>query len=188
MGGFGAVVDGWVTTITTALDDKTVKGNPFDHRLVRVLLPEYLDEIQEAEGRRAELDATIKGATGSTDDDADDDADIEDALSSNEISALKKELTAAKKRAKALEQQFVTKLAEARSLLPSDDVQTLVLGVARADLTDHLDTYVSNHRQLVTSALENWWDKYAFTMEALEDQAHTARAALTSFEKALGYV
>jgi type I restriction enzyme M protein len=188
VGGFGVVVDGWVTTITTALDDKTMKGNPLDHRLVRVLLPEYLDDIEEAEGRRAELDATIKGATGSTDDDADDDAEVEDALSPAEMSVLKKELTAAKKRVRALEQQFVTKLAEAHSLLSSDDVQTLVLGIARADLTDHLDAYVDKHRLLVTSALENWWDKYAVTMEALEDQAHTARAALKTFEKALGYV
>src|SRR6202011_4069786 len=37
-GGFGAVIDGWVTTIRTAFDDRTLKGSPLDHRLVRVLL------------------------------------------------------------------------------------------------------------------------------------------------------
>jgi type I restriction enzyme M protein len=187
-GGFGAVVDGWVTTITTALDDKTVKGNPLDHRLVRVLLPEYLEAIEEAEGHRAGLDATIKGATGITDDDADDEADIEDGLSPAEMSALKKELTAAKKRVKVLEQQFVTKLAEARSLLSSDDVQTLVLDVARADLTDHLDAYVSKHRLLVTSALENWWDKYAVAMESLKADRETTSDRVGEFFRELGYV
>ena len=85
-GGFGAVVDGWVTTITTALDDKTDKGTPLDHRLVRVLLPEYLEEVEAAEARQAELDATIKGATGnSTDEDDDDTDDEEDTLSAAEL-------------------------------------------------------------------------------------------------------
>ena len=77
-GGFGAVVDGWVTTITTALDDKKVKGNPLDHRLVRVLLPEYLEEIEEAEAQRAELDATIKAAPTTADAEEDDDEDDAD--------------------------------------------------------------------------------------------------------------
>ena len=70
------MVDGWVTTITTALDDKKVKGNPLDHRLVRILLPEFLDEIQEAATQRAELEATIKGATSDTEDEeTEDDAE-----------------------------------------------------------------------------------------------------------------
>ena len=42
--------------------------------------------------------------------------------------------------------------------------------------------------QQIIVALENWWDKYAVTLEALEDQAHTAREALKRFESALGYV
>ena len=96
-GGFGAVIDGWVTTITTALDDKTVKGTPLDHRFVRVLLPEYLDEIDEALTYWAELDARIKRAGGSGDDEAEDQTDEEDALSPAELAALKKDLAAAKR-------------------------------------------------------------------------------------------
>jgi type I restriction enzyme M protein len=186
-GGFGAVVDGWVTTITTSLDDKSVTGNPLDHRLVRVLLLEYLDEIEEAEGRRAVLDATIKAATGSTGDDADDEVDIEDALSPAESSALKRELTAAKNRVKGLEQQFVTQLAEARRRLTRGDEQELVLGIARTDLTDHLDVYVSEHRRLVTSALENWWDKYAVTLRMIESDRDRASGSLNGFLQDLGY-
>lgn len=156
--GFGAVVDGWVTTITTALDDKKVKGNPLDHRLVRMLLPEYLDEIEEAAARRAELEATIRGATGDTgaeDDGAEGDADYEEALSPAELARLKKELTAAKKRAKALEQEFVAKLMGARGEMSADDAQDLVLRITRDDLTDHLDASVTKHRRFVAGALEN---------------------------------
>ena len=186
-GGFSAVVDGWVTTITTALDDKTVKGSPLDHRLVRVLLPDYIDKMEEAEGRRAELDATIKAATGNTDDDVDHDADIEDELSPTEISVLKKELTDAKKRVKALHQQFVTKLAEAGSLLSSEDLHALVLGVARAELTSHLDAYVARRQRLVVSELENLWDKYAITLTQIVSNRETASERLDTFLQELGY-
>jgi type I restriction enzyme M protein len=187
-GGFGAVIDGWVTTVTTALDDKADKGDPFGHRLIRVLLPEYLDEIEEAEARRAELDATIKGATGSSDDDAqEEDEDTEEGLTPAELATFKKELTAAKRRAKALEQQLVTKLAEARLRLSAGDEQSLVLGIARTALTDHIDAYVGADRHLVTSALENWWDKYAITMESIKADRETAGERLDEFLRELGY-
>ena len=186
-GGFSAVIDGWVTTITTALDDKSAKGNPLDHRLVRVLLSEYLVEIEHAEARQAELDATIKAATGDTEDQAEDETDNEDAPSLAELAALKKELTAAKKKAKALEQQLVDKLTAARDHLSRDDEWRLVLGIVQSDLTDHLNAYVSRHRELVAAALENWWDKYAVTMRTLEAAREVAQLHLSSFLVELGY-
>jgi type I restriction enzyme M protein len=188
VGGFGAVVDGWIATITTGLDDKTSKGNPLDHRLVRDLLPEYLDEIEVAEARRAELDATIKGAARSSDDDVEDEVDEEDALSPVEIATLKKELTLAKKMAKALEQEFVTTLATAQSQLSADDVPQLVLRILRTDLTDHLDSYVAKQRRLVISALDTWRDKYAVPLQILEAKREATQAQLTTFLTALGYV
>jgi type I restriction enzyme M protein len=190
-GGFPAVVDGWVTTITTAFDEKKVKGDPLDHPLVRMLLSEYLVEIEDATAKRAEREGRIKGANSQNDAEDDDtaqDADDEESLSPAELATLKKDLSAAKKKLKALEQAFVVKLTEARGQLSAEDVQDLVLRATRNGLTDHLDTYASTHRRLVVAALENWWDKYAESMEALEERANTTRTALTSFEKALGYV
>ena len=43
--GFTGVVDGWVTTITTAIEDSDAKMNPLDHKLVPELLPSYLEEL-----------------------------------------------------------------------------------------------------------------------------------------------
>ena len=185
--GFGAVIDGWVTTITMALDDMTVKGNPVDHPLVRVLLPEYLNDIEQAEARRAELDATVKGATSGSDDDIEEGTDEEEFLSPSELAALKKELTAAKKSAKALAKDFVAKLTAARRELSPDDGQCLVLRIARADLADHLDAYVAKHRGLVAAALEKWWDKYAITLKAIEADRDVARHTLNGFLRELGY-
>lgn len=187
-GGFAAVVDGWVTTITTALDDKKVQGNPLDHPLVRMLVPEYLDEIEGAEARLAELEATMRGATRSNEADEDDLGDDEDALSAAELATLRKELTAAKKHAKALEQQFVTKFVQARSRLSKQDGQKLVLGIARSDLAEHLDSYVGKHRRLVTSALENWWDKYTIAFGAIDAERDRSNQQLAAFLTGLGYV
>jgi type I restriction enzyme M protein len=186
-GGFAAVIDGWVTTITTALEDRTAKGNPLDHRLVRVLLPEYLDEIEEAWARREQLDATRRGDGGDRDEDADTEAEEGNRLTPAETAALKRELTAAKKRAKALEQQFVAKLAEARSLLSSEDVQNLVLGVARSDLANHLDAYVERHRKLVVVATETWWDKYSVALGEIQAAREDSAKALAGFLRELGY-
>jgi type I restriction enzyme M protein len=187
-GGFGAVVDGWVTTITTALDDKTDQGNPLDHRLVRVLLPDYLDEIGAAEARRAELEATIKGATSTSNDENEDDADDEeDVLSAAELAAFKKDLTAGKKNARALEQQFVAKLRTARAQLSPDEERQIVLRIARSDLTDHLRAYVGRHRRRVIAAVETWWDKYAVAMQSLSDDRKRAGQELAAFLTGLGY-
>lgn len=137
--GFGAVVDGWVTTITTALDDKTDKGSPLDHRLVRVLLPEYLREIGVAHARQAELAAKIEAATDGSDEGEDDEAGNENGvLSAAELASLKRQLTAAKKTAKALDQEFRAKLGAARADLSPDDDQDLVLRIVRSELSGFL--------------------------------------------------
>jgi type I restriction enzyme M protein len=188
VGGFGTVVDGWVTTITTGLDNKTSKGNPLGHRLIRILLPEYLDEIVEVEARRTKLDATIKGVTSSSDEEVGDEIDEEDSLSPAEVAELKKDLASAKKKVKALERGFVTKLAEACDELSPDDLQQLVLRILRTDLTDHLDSYVAKQRRVVVSALENWWDKYAVTIKAVEVERDKTTAQLEYFLEELGYV
>jgi type I restriction enzyme M protein len=183
-GGFNAVLDGWVTTITTALDEKKAKGNPLDHPLVRLLLPEYLDEIQLAEAKQAALEATIKGAV---DDELEDDAD-EEGLSPAELAGLKKELTAAKKEVKALERDFVTKLTAARSEISSGDSQTLVLRITREDLSEHLGAHILQHRHLVADALVTWWAKYAVTLKSIQSEVETAGRRVDEFLQELGYV
>lgn len=189
-GGFDAVIDGWVTTITTAVGDKTVKGDPLEHRLVRVLVPEYLDELQTTKARRAELDATIKGATDGGDDEEEEEEDSDDEtapLSPAEMKSLKKDLTAVKRKEKALEHEFVAKLATARDQLSPGDAQSLVLGIARFDLTDHLDGYVAKHQRLVADVVANWWDKYAFTLGDLESSRDKAAGKMDEIVRTLGY-
>jgi type I restriction enzyme M protein len=134
-GGFAGVVESWVTTILTALEEGGGKGTPLDHKLVKKLLPQFLDEIAAAEGRVAELDGTIKAATASGDDgDGEGEADEVEGLSEAEIRALKRDLSAAKTRLKALIRGFEERLEEAQVELSPEQAEELVLAILRDDL------------------------------------------------------
>jgi len=185
--GFTGVIDGWVTTITTALEDKTSKTDPLDHQFVSALLPDYLDELAAIEAKRLELDAQIKTATSSGEED--DDAGMDDAetLSPVELMKLKKDLTAVKKQQKALQQEFITKLGKTRAELTADEEQELVLRLTKNNLATHLGGYVTAHRQQIIAALEEWWDKYAVSLQEIERERDSATAKLAGFLKELGY-
>jgi type I restriction enzyme M protein len=184
--GFTGVVDGWVTTITTAMEDSDTKTYPLDHKLVPELLPSYLDELATVEGRRAELDAQIK-AVASTGDEDDEEPTNDEALSPAELAALKKDLAGVKKQQKAIQQEFITKLGKARAELSAIQERDLVLRLARNDVIAHLDAYVTAHRLQITAALENWWDKYAVALRQIEAVRDAATAKLAAFLQDLGY-
>lgn len=188
-GGFSAVIDGWLTTVTTALEEGNAGGEPIDHRFVRLLLPEYVTQMRAVDARCTELDGTIKAAATTPDDDVDGEAGSGDevAVSAAELATLKKELRAAKKEAKALGLEFVAKLATARAQLSSSQQQGLVLAVAHDELGDHLDAYVGKNRRLVGLALENWWGKYSTTLRTLERERDAASTRLDRYIRELGY-
>jgi type I restriction enzyme M protein len=188
--GFAAVVDGWVTTITTAIEDKASKADPFDHPLVPALLPAYLDELAAVEAKRAELDAKLKAATTADDDEdgeEDDGDEGEDALSAADLADLRKELTKVKRQQKDMHRDFVTTLEKARSELTTADEWDLVLRLTKDVLVEHLDGYVTAHRRKLIATLENWWDKYAVSLHELEAAHAAAAAKLTGYLKDLGY-
>ncbi len=184
--GFTGVVDGWVTTITTAMEDSDTKTDPLDHKLVAELLPSYLEELATAEAHRADLDAQIKAATAAGDDE-DEPADDAEALSPADLAALKKQLTTFKKQQKAAQQEFITKLGKAQAELTAVQERDLVLRLAKNDVTVHLDGYVAAHRRQIVAALENWWGKYAFPLHQIEAERSAATAKLSGFLKDLGY-
>jgi type I restriction enzyme M protein len=183
--GFLGLVEAWETSILTAMEDKKSNNNPLDHRLVKRLLPEYLDSISELEAKKAELDATIKGATAA--DDEDGDGEAEEQLSEDEVKALKKELSAAKKKLKAKEGNFTKRLQEGRAALDEDGARELVLGILRTDLDAILARYVADHRQRLVAAVENWWDKYRVTLTSIEEERDAAAGKLREYLGGLGY-
>ncbi len=184
--GFLGLVEAWETGILTAMEDKDSKENPFDHRLVKRLLPEYLAKIAELEARKAELEATVKGATAS-DGDEDDGDEPEEQLSEAELRALRKELSSVKKQLKTKHYDFTGRLQETRTALDEDGARDLLLGILRADLDGILGRYVSDHRQQVVAAFEGWWDKYRVTLTSIEGEREQAAGRLRGFLGGLGY-
>jgi len=186
-GGFEGVVVGWVTTILTALEDGVSKTAPLDHKLVKRLLPEFLDEIAEVEAQVAELDGTIKAAT-TTDDEEDGEADDDEALSDAEIKTLKKKLTATKKLLKAGHRGFTERLVAAHAELDAERATVLVLDILQSGLRQELHRRVGAHRESVLSVVETLWIKYRVTLRDIEGERDAAQQRLSGLIEELGYV
>jgi type I restriction enzyme M protein len=184
---FTGVIDGWVTTITSAMEDGDTRAESLDHKLVPELLPPYLEELSAVESRRAELDVQIKAAAGRDDEDDDEESAANEAPSPLELAALKKDLAEVKRRQKSMQQEFITKLGKARAGLTASQERDLVLRLVKNDLLAHLDAYVAAHRQKIIAALQNWWEKYTVPLTQIEATRDVAASNLACYLKALGY-
>ncbi|MGI9277412.1 MAG: hypothetical protein ACR2PT_21515 [Endozoicomonas sp.] len=51
-----------------------------------------------------------------------------------------------------------------------------------------VERYISSQRQLVITAVENWWDKYKVTLTEIEHQRDQAATKLQYYLENLGYV
>ena len=71
--GFRELVDGWVDFIRDMVEDDDArrkdKFDPFGHKLVKKVLPEYLQEIEDTKGEIARLDAAMETFEAGPDDD-----------------------------------------------------------------------------------------------------------------------
>lgn len=183
--GFAGLVEAWETSILTALEDGKGSAGALDHRLIKRLLPEYLTDLTELEEKKAEVDATIKGASAG---DEETGEETEQQLSEVELKALKKELGTVKGALKTKQADFGKRLRQARKTLDEKGSQALVLGIARAELDGILGRYVAANQQEVVAAFEGWWEKYRVTLTSIEDERQAAAAKLRGFLAELGYV
>lgn len=182
--GYANLLDGWVDTLRDALEEGEV--DPTEDRLVRRLLPDFLNQIAEAEARRAELEGQIAEARGSEDEEEDDES--EERLSEAEVKELKRQLTAARKSLKALHSEVLKRMEKARARLSEAECADLALDLFHADLDAQLERAVAARRRQVVVAVENWWDKYRVPLRKLERERDEAVGRLEGFLRELGYV
>jgi len=165
--GFGGLVDGWVDTIEAIMEE--AKGNHFDladDPIVTRLIPDYLDELEQARQDIARLEQDKKGQTH---------------VKTNQLKVAKKQL-------KELQKQFIKRVHEAHDTLSDDECRNMVLDILNEKLSGHLEGYVTAHRQEVVTAVENWWDKYRVTLKDIEGEREEAVKTLGGFVRELGYV
>jgi type I restriction enzyme M protein len=181
------LVESWEARILNAIEDTASNPGSLDHMLVRRLLPEYLEDIDELEARKSALEVTLKGVAGSDEEiEGDAEADPQE-LAEEELHLTRKELTAVRKQLKALQKEFVAHLQMACSGLNERAARQLVLEVERGELFAILDGYVAVQRDSVVEAFEIWWDKYRITLSAIRQERERAANELSGFLKVLGY-
>jgi type I restriction enzyme M protein len=190
--GSHGVVDAWRTSIVTALDDKAVKDNPLEHKLVKFLMGDFVDEIAELEAKKAELESQIKAATPSEDEEGEaaeaQEEDDENAVTEAQLKAWKKELTELKKKLKARKDSFAQQLNKAVDGLSADEAQELLLTILHDDMRNIVERYMAQQRRQIVAAFENWWDKYKVTLTEIEQARDKAAKELQGYLQGLGYV
>jgi type I restriction enzyme M protein len=185
--GYKGLVEAWVATVLDALAEEKAKVDPLDHKVAKAVLPEYLGQLAALEGEVAELDATIKAATASDDDEEGAAEPAEDALSPTEIKKLRSKLTAAKKQLKTEKSAFGQRLSEASAVLDDSAARQIVLDAMEHDLLAEANDRVTRHRRAVIAAFETWWDKYHTPLSMLEAERDAASAKLAGILKELLY-
>ena len=189
--GAQGVADAWRTSIVTALEDKASKHSPLEHKLVRFLLSDFIERIEELEAKKAELEGIIKAATAPAADAEDGEEPAEDdgsALSEAELKAHKQVLAAVKRKLKAEMDSFTEQLNAGVDGLTPEAATELLLTILHDDMRAIVERYVAAQRKQVVVAFENWWDKYKVTLTEIEAKRDEATEALQGFLRELGYV
>jgi type I restriction enzyme M protein len=194
--GAKGVADAWRTSIVTALEDKASKESPLEHKLVKFLMSDFVEAINELEAKKAELDSQIKAASpkdaetedGEAAEPAHEDTDDENAVDEAQIKAWKKELTAVKKQLKAKKESFAAHIDAAVDGLTPQEAADLLLTILHNDMRGIVERYIAAQRKAIVGAFENWWDKYRVTLTEIEGKRDSAAQALQGFLKGLRYV
>lgn len=259
--GFKGLIDSWVDTIRDALEDTDKNsGNKYDpltHKIVPTLVPQYLQNLSDAEAEIATLEqekeAFEQGEEGEAEDgevvnvaknledelkdlkftvkvpqkrlkeltgtarkkgsiayhqkNGDDTTLLEQELANlqSELQPIEKDIAAieeklqpykeigeklkeARKKLRELKAALLEELETASKNLSEEEAQGLVLDLLKADLLTQLERYVTEHRQMVIAAVENWWDKYKVTLGEIEKEEEEVNRKLDNLLKGLGYV
>ncbi|MCB9794648.1 MAG: SAM-dependent DNA methyltransferase [Alphaproteobacteria bacterium] len=180
------VIDGWVRSILAPLEEAKRPKAPLDDKLVKRMMPGFVERVAEVEGRIEELEAELEPPE--RDEDAEEEDEEEEGLSKEEERALKKELSAQRSALRTLHAEFIERLKAAQARLDAEQAAELVLELLKLDLWGELDRRVTYHRQGVVEAFVGWWEKYRVTLRDIEAEREAAKERLEKFLGELGYV
>jgi type I restriction enzyme M protein len=193
--GFAGLIDSWVASIRAAEEDgDTGSGrngdDPLAHPLVEQLLPGYLERLDALAAREADLKAQIAEGKRLQEDDAQDElglADEDEVPTDEELTELRREKRAARKEHRALQKDFLERLAAAHDEVAGAEARRLVLEIERERLAAELARYATAKQQALVEAVEVLWDKYHVSLRELEAARDAAVARLEGFVEELGY-
>ncbi|MGI9213122.1 MAG: hypothetical protein ACR2HF_11685, partial [Methylococcaceae bacterium] len=160
------VADAWRTSIVTALEDKTRKESPLEHKLVKFLMGDFVGEVNQLEVKTADLDSRVTAAApADTEGEGDESAEVEEsdnpqAVDEAQILTWKKELATAKKELKTKKDSFKDHIKKEVDLLTPETAAELLLTIFHNDMQAIIERYMAAQRKTIVAAFENWWDKY----------------------------
>jgi type I restriction enzyme M protein len=204
-GGFRQVIEGWATTIEAMLAPEEGPGGrvkqksaaerrkALDHKLVPHLLPDFLSELDEAEGEHAEAEAAYKAAlvalghNGDADEDGAEERESEE-ITEADLADLKKQRSTTQRKRAALERTFLAELNTAVAALTLEQQRDLVLNILDEDLANRVDARIATQRRAMIARFQTWSDKYAVPLDQLESQRQSSRERLEAYLREVGYV
>ncbi|MAT05936.1 MAG: restriction endonuclease subunit M [Acidimicrobiaceae bacterium] len=183
--GWKAVLEGWLTTAEATQDDKNAP-DVADQTAIRLLASDALDQRGELATEAARLDAEIKAAEPSGDEDAED-SEPEDMIRPDELKKLKAARTKAKKDLRTIDAGLLATARSALADMSSDAATDLVIGELQSRIGHRLDDCYSSLQRQVVAWHDNLADKYDTTLSELEATRDEAAARLDKHLQDLGY-
>ncbi len=183
--GWMAVLEGWLTTTEATQEDKNAPDLA-DQTAVQLLASDDLERRIDIAAEVAHLDAEIKAAESTIDDD-DNDADFEDSISPAALKKLKAARTKAKKDLKTIDAGLLAAAQSAFKGLSADEATDVVIGELRSRIESLAGDHYSALERQVIGWHGNLADKYGVTLRQLELARDEAAARLDKHLQDLGY-
>jgi type I restriction enzyme M protein len=187
-----------------------------DQPVVRVLIPDFLEEVARADAELSRADVALKGAVAElaalqaplAESDAEPEEDEADSEAPDgavpaepadpeeikrlekTVARLRKERTVASRRRSAMDDHFLPYLRSVAKQVKDDGPggsERVVLRVFDVGLGDRLDASIASGRRELAAAVRGWADKYAVSLDELEGESSAAAGELGDWLKELGY-
>ena len=181
--GWKAVIEAWLTTAEASQDDKNAP-NPAEQIAIKLLAGPQLAARTELAAALASLDAEIKAAQATREEDDEPD---DDAPAPAEIKKMKSERTKAKRTLKAIDASLLVTARETLDAMPPADAPAEVIGVLRSRIEKLVAAYFADIERSTLAWYDNLVNKYGTTLRDLEAERDAAVARLDRFLKRLGY-
>ena len=179
-----AVIDAWLTTAEASSDNKNAPDLA-EQIAIKLLAGPELATRADLAAEAARLDAEIKAAEATADDE--DDESNDDALSPAEIKNLKLARTKVRKDLKILDASLLAVARQTLDAMPPADAPAEAIGV----LHSRIEKLVAGHFAKIERSTLAWYDdvvsKYGTTLRDLEAERDAAAARLEKHLKELGY-
>ena len=181
--GWKAVIEAWLTTAEASQDDKNAPDLA-DQTAIKLLAEPQLASRAELRDAVAGLDAEIKAAEATGDEDDEPD---EDGPSPAELKRMKSERTKAKKTLKAMDASLLAAARTALDGMPSATAPTHAIKVLRCRIEGLAADHFAEAERDAISWYDNLVGKYGTALGELEANRHAAATRLTNHLERLGY-